>query len=202
MLEGEHDIRDFLVNSMENYKYYSEERVNLIFENVYNELNTFFTDNKFILAPIIDVHNIGVSKSSHFFTNLFINVNRIPSNNVFDVLYDIDTFGQKQLIRENSRKKEYEKIENARKNNDGILLIDDYSGSGTTIIGYLKEIDCRFRNKIVIIYVVHILKFAVEKIKIEIKNNFKNNKYYLKYFTCSEGFVAPKNCNMEEFEKK
>ncbi|QQP70186.1 hypothetical protein JHE06_11530 [Carnobacterium sp. CS13] len=164
----------FLKTSLKNeYLYYSEIMVEEIIKDFHEVYMKKVTDSKFILAPIKDVKNPFKNKSSDDFSKDYTKLNNISSGYIYDVIYNMNHLDKGKNIKSILKKKEVSTI----------LLLDDFSGSGKTVVNYLNKIDLVVEGKKIIIYIFHLSKSA--EIKINqciaslINNDYKLNKYMI-----------------------
>lgn len=170
-IKDDKEIGNFFLESIKKYDYYSREKVEGIFRNFHNNylmrqkditlMNTRFSNISSINEPY-------KYNSSEFFLAKYIEVNELGNNQKID-LYSL------KKVKETNQKM-HEKLSNIKY----IVLIDDFSGTGNTIIEYLTKIECYLKDRITIIFCIHIMGKAEEKI-----TNFAQERgliIFLKFF--------------------
>lgn len=149
-------------------------------------------------AEIIDYINVAIEKVlENYSQDKYIILKDKVSSSNHSIVSNLTKYGyiqEKNIIKYSAEKElELKKIED----NSIILIIDDYVGSGKTIIDILKEIEKKYKNQIVKIISYIWQEKAKEKINEYINETMRNNKYEI----YDEDSVMEKSY-VEKYEKE
>lgn len=189
-LINKNSVSDFLIDGISNYRYYSRETVECMFQKFHYEfLSKRVNMQNTIFCNIVNVENLTKYNSSNFFLSKYLEVNSLDNNKGFDIYKE---------LQENPKSKRVKKFET-------IVFIDDFSGSGNTILDYLKEILPYLEGKKIVIYCIHIMEDAERNILNFIDKNKNSNKIHLKY-SCKSNKVLNDSPELKkvirDFEEK
>ncbi|WP_157456207.1 hypothetical protein [Carnobacterium maltaromaticum] len=160
------NISNFLIDGISNYKYYSRETVEHIFQKFHHDfLSQVVNMQKTIFCNISNVEALTKYNSSNFFLSKYLEVNSLDNSKGFDIYQELLTKPKSKRIK---------KVET-------IVFIDDFSGSGNTIITYFQKLLPLLKDKKIVIYCIHIMEEAEQNILRFAEENISSNKIYLKY---------------------
>ncbi|KMT59095.1 phosphoribosyltransferase-like protein [Paenilisteria newyorkensis] len=167
-LANKQDISNALIDGIKNYKYYSKKTVEAKFKDFHEEylLNVIKMPDT-IFSNISNVGNPSKFNSSNFYLTKYLEVNSLSNDRGIDIY--------RLLVEDKSSTK--------MKNISNVVLIDDFSGSGRTIISFLKKITALLEHKSIIVFCIHIMEVAEESILEFIREDTTSNQIYLKYTT-------------------
>ncbi|EGO9008663.1 TPA: hypothetical protein OMH09_002446 [Enterococcus faecalis] len=159
-------VSNFLIDGISNYRYYSRETVEHIFQKFHHDfLSQVVNMQKTIFCNISNVENLTKYNSSNFFLSKYLEVNSLDNSKGFDIYQELLAKPESKRIR---------KVET-------IVFIDDFSGSGNTIIAYFKKLLPFLKDKKIVIYCIHIMEDAEKNILRFVEENKGSNAIYLKY---------------------
>jgi hypothetical protein len=168
-------VSNFLIDGINDYSYYSRETVELMFQKFHHDfLSRTVNIQKTIFCNISNVSALSKYNSSNFFLSKYLEVNYLDNSKGFDIY---------QELLKNPNSKRIKKVET-------IVFIDDFSGSGNTIINYFQKLLPFLEDKKIVIYCIHIMEEAEQNILRFVEENIGSNKIYLKY-SCK----SPKKLN-------
>ncbi|MCC2089248.1 hypothetical protein KRP69_08505 [Mammaliicoccus sciuri] len=155
----------------EDYLYYSEEYTIKYLAKFYEKLMSHLKENELTIDDcqftVILNKNTVKYNSSDFFTSLFMSINNIPNNlcksfsKAVDFYYSDDP---RDKTIEKYLCNEFKKILGGKRY---LILIDDYSGTGQSIVDFLNAIQKYIKDLFIeiIIFCVHITEEAESNIK-------------------------------------
>ena len=159
-------VSNFLIDGISNYRYYSRETVEHIFQKFHHDfLSQVVNMQKTIFCNISNVENLTKYNSSNFFLSKYLEVNSLDNSKGFDIYQELLAKPESKRIR---------KVET-------IVFIDDFSGSGNTIIAYFQKLLPFLKDKKIVIYCIHIMEDAEKNILRFVEENKGSNAIYLKY---------------------
>lgn len=205
-------IQNIIVDCInKDYKYYSEELIKDFFIKFHIQLDEQLIKRRQELEKAVYFLNVlnkdtYKSNSSDDMVNLYIKVNDLPNEyfKQLSTVMDIEVKFERHLA--GSKEYEYYTEEIYRKEREAqialwtkrlknkkiLVLIDDYSGSGSTIDDFISKIKDYIPNNIKKIFVVCV--HITEGAKVRIKKSLEKN--------CFEGQVVYYECSSKYFENK
>ena len=194
-LKENQDVQKIVVDCIANdYKYYSEELIKKFFSKFHTQFKTQLSEHGWDIEK--DVYFLNVlnketykANSSIDMVNLYIKVNQLPNeqfkqlSSVMDIevkyerylagyvqygYYNEDIYHKEKILQVESWK-------NRLKNKKILVLIDDYSGTGSTIDDFITKIKDYIPSDIhIFVICVHVTEDAKIRIETSLKtNNFK-----------------------------
>lgn len=163
------DIKKIIIKLLDQYEYISSAKMIEYVNTIYNKLSETIKDNNIniVVLPIIDEYK----KNS---------LGEINSSN--DMLSQLDLINKNQSIFLENSYKFLELI----KDDDVIVFIDDFSGTGRTFVDLIKSIKTKISKKKIIFFVTSIMEDA----KKYIANFAEQNNIDIKIFSIKEYIKA------------
>jgi hypothetical protein len=185
-LRGKTNISNFLIDGLNNYRYYSRETVEHMFEEFHRVyLSQVVNIQKAIFCNISNVEALTKYNSSNFFLSKYLEVNSLDNSKGFDIYQELLTKPKSKRIK---------KVET-------IVFIDDFSGSGNTIINYFQKLLPFLEDKKIVIYCIHVMEEAEQNILRFAEENISSNKIYLKY-SCKSTKILNDSPELREVIRK
>ncbi|MBC5638450.1 hypothetical protein H8S33_16860 [Ornithinibacillus sp. BX22] len=201
------EVGNILLRMLGEYKYYSRQYIENIFENFYEYLVPRVRESSTIYSPISSEKDFTRMNSSYFYLQKFLEINNLSNEHAINLssLYlevenkyfkkTLSHYNEKNKSTETNQKKEITKIYNKLKYIDTVVFIEDFSGTGDTIKKFLKIAAEMVKDKKVIIFVIHVTERAKNNI-IDSFDEFGYKDATLKFENESKGFFE----NYEEFK--
>ncbi|MBW9331542.1 hypothetical protein D9N18_09270 [Lactococcus raffinolactis] len=194
-LKKNEKIKKEILNCIESdYSFYPQSIIDKRLRSLYDDIKINYLADNFICAPILN-NDTTTSNSSHDLVHSFININQIQNSKIFSFNHYIDLLNKKNeykskkdttpniiSYREESSKhleKEEKKIKTKFQNISSLILIDDYTGTGQTVIDFILKIENSLpQNVTIILFFIHSTKIAKKNIY-ELKNKIKNDVIFV-----------------------
>ena len=194
-LKKNEKIKKEILNCIESeYSFYPQSIIDKRLRSLYDDIKNNCLDDNFICAPILN-NNTTTSNSSHDLVHSFINLNQIQNSKIFSFNHYIDLLNKKNeyeskkdttpnimSYREEFSKhleKEKKQIKTKFQNISSLILIDDYTGTGQTVIDFIQKIESSLpQNVTIILFFIHSTKIAKKNI-CKLKNKIENDVIFV-----------------------
>lgn len=167
------DLKKTIKKTIKNeYFFFTESKMDSELKRVFKSIS----NESFIICPIKETKDHALHKSSDDISTKFKNLHHLENKKIIHAIYS----GRDNINSNNN----LQTLDNhlLKNKSDFILLLDDYSGSGKTVINFLNELKYNLLRDLayidIFIYISYVTEDAKKKIRsYEINNPSMNIKF-------------------------